>query len=147
MKKSPNKLVLALLAGLLTICAIGGCKKKDEAPVPSQVPAPAAQPKAAAKPAAALQAAVSSAKNSQTTPTLGFKGKKDPFKPLIAPQEATAAKAPLPVKRKIVDALPIQSYEVSRFVVTGIITGLKENKALLIDCRQGIRGQNRDAHR
>ncbi|WP_243371410.1 pilus assembly protein PilP [Geotalea sp. SG265] len=132
MRKSPSKLILAFVLGLLIIYAASGCKKTDE--VPSSPPAPApAQPKVAPKQNAAVQKPVSSARAGQAPVPFSFAGKKDPFKPLIAPQEATAAKTPLPVKRKIVDALPIQSYEVSRFVVTGIITGLRENKALLID--------------
>lgn len=132
MRKSPIKLILAFVFGLLIMYAVSGCKKKDEVP-PSPPAAVPAQPKVVAKQNVAVQKPVSSARAGQAPVSFSFNGKKDPFKPLIAPQEAASAKTQLPVKRKIVDALPIQSYEVNSFVVTGIITGLRENKALLVD--------------
>jgi len=62
---------------------------------------------------------------------LEFSGKKDPFKPYIV-------QAPVPSKKesasvKNVNALPIQSYDVSKFKLEGIIAGLKENRAMIVD--------------
>lgn len=59
--------------------------------------------------------------------------KKDPFKPLISVRESTSGKVRTADKNKRVDLLPIQNYESTQFILTGVITGLKENKALLID--------------
>lgn len=123
---------MVVISALLTISAASGCKKDGDSPPSPPAPVPAPH-KAEVKPTAVVQKAVSTAKVGQALTPFSFKSRKDPFKPLIAPPEPAAAKAPSPVKRKAVDALPIQSYEASRFVVTGIITGLKENKALLVD--------------
>ena len=50
----------------------------------------------------------------------------------FAPIAAAPAKTEQPGKPAS-DLLPIQSFEVSKFKVSGIIAGLKENRALLID--------------
>lgn len=134
MKKNLNRQCLVLLFCLTgAILVTGGCKKKEEPPKAPQVQA-AAQPPVQPKPAPPVQKPLSTAKAS--TPagvSLNFKAKKDPFKPLITAPDPSAAKAPAPVKLKIVDALPIQTHETTKFTVTGIITGLRENKALIID--------------
>jgi type IV pilus assembly protein PilP len=65
-------------------------------------------------------------------PQLDFRTRTDPFKPfavVVAPAKTEQQKA----SRPAVDLLPIQSFEVSKFKVAGIIAGLKENRALLID--------------
>lgn len=131
MKKSPSKRLLFCATCLLAFGLVSGCKKKDEPPKPT--PAPTAQPKLQVKANPAVQVRATSAKVGSVNVPLSFKGKKDPFKPLITPPEAAAPKAPLPGKARIVDALPIQSHEVSQFTVTGIIAGLRENKALVVD--------------
>lgn len=118
----------------MTACLVCGCKKNDEAPKPNPQAPALPQPTAQVKPSAAVQKSVSTSQvGGQATGAFVFKSKKDPFKPLITAPEAAAVKAPVPTRTRIVDALPIQSHEVSKFIVTGIITGLKENKALLID--------------
>jgi type IV pilus assembly protein PilP len=64
---------------------------------------------------------------------LDFTSRRDPFKPYM---EAPAAKeksvgkgAAKPEK----DALPIQRFDVEKFRISGIITGVKENSALVLD--------------
>ena len=64
-------------------------------------------------------------------PQLDFSGRKDPFKPFIV-QQQSALRAP-ERRARAIDMLPIQSYDVTKFKVSGIIAGLKENKALVID--------------
>jgi len=61
---------------------------------------------------------------------LDFSQKKDPFKPFIT-LPATSVKH---VGRKPAsDMLPIQRYDVNKYRLVGIIAGLKENRALVID--------------
>ena len=130
MKKSLNS--IALISLLAALCG-AGCKK-EEAPPPPQ-PA-ASNPTPAPKKAAPLQAQLSSATN--TGASLDFSKKSDPFKsqaPVVAkPQPGSQGNGggggvAVPAG----DQLPIQSFEVSKFKVAGIIAGLRENQALVID--------------
>jgi len=129
-----------------------GCKKGAETPSPP-TPAPAAsqQPKPVQKQLSSAKGAkdggakavpppvqkqLSSARRGQPAMArpLDFSTKKDPFKPfIIAPQVATEKAAPLRSRRPAAEALPIQSFETDKFKVTGIIVGLKENSALIVD--------------
>jgi type IV pilus assembly protein PilP len=129
MKKSINNITLMLL--LLALCGVS-CKKKEAPPPPSATKAPATK----AKKAAPLQAQLSSASN--PTVSLDFSKRTDPFKsqaPVVAkPQPGSpgggggGGAAP-----PAADLLPIQSFEASKFKVAGIIAGLRENQALVID--------------
>ena len=124
-----NRNSTPLLILLLALSA--GCKK-EEAPAPPPPPNPA-QPAPAAKPAAPVQQQLSSAAKLGSSLTL----KKDPFKPFLVPQTAAPA-APGPAGARpggspAADLLPIQSFEVSKFKVSGIVVGLRENKALVVD--------------
>jgi len=124
-----NRNSTSLLILLLALSA--GCKK-EEAPAPPPPPKPA-QPAPAAKPAAPVQQQLSSAAKLGSSLTL----KKDPFKPFLVPQTAAPA-APGPAGARpggspAADLLPIQSFEVSKFKVSGIVVGLRENKALVVD--------------
>uniref|UniRef100_C6E0S8 Putative type IV pilus assembly protein PilP n=1 Tax=Geobacter sp. (strain M21) TaxID=443144 RepID=C6E0S8_GEOSM len=128
MKKSLNNIALTLL--LLALCG-AGCKKEEAPPPPPPAtPAPARPPKSAAPP----QAQMSSV--SQVGTSVDFRKKTDPFKsqaPVVAkpgsPGNGGGGGAAPPAG----DLLPIQSYEVSKFKVAGIIAGLRENQALVID--------------
>jgi len=144
-----------LLISLLSV-ATPGCKK--EAPPPAPVkPLPtktvpvvpgAVAPAAPVKP---LQAALSSARKDASpapaqnavqkqlstakllsTPaavSLDFTNKRDPFKTFIQ----TPTKQSVGVRSRTRDPLPIQRFDTEKFRVSGIITGLKENSALVID--------------
>jgi len=135
MRKRLSKRFPVLLFCFAAGCFVTGCKKSDNPPKPPQaLPAAnqkvAAKPNVAAKPDIAVQKPISTAKAAgQAASPYNFKAKKDPFKPLITPPELTAKTT----KAKVAGALPIQSYETEKFIVTGIITGLKENSALIID--------------
>jgi type IV pilus assembly protein PilP len=163
MKRKVNNHRIITLLLLASLLVFAGCKKTP--------PEPVAQPKAAvklpmptpvstsvpvSKPAPVpapvpVQKQPSTAKVSATAGTsIDFKNKKDPFKPFIVPVEPTAPNA-APIKSRPSDLLPIQSYDVSKFKVSGIITGLKENQALVIDpagkgyvVRQGMLIGNND---
>lgn len=144
-----------LIGALLLFCLPSGCKKQQ----PAAPPPPPAQAKVAASPKSAVQKQQSSAVNAvKTESQLDFSTKKDPFKPFITEAPPVAAKqqgpaAPLVKTGKLGDILPIQAYDVTKFKVSGIITGAKENRALIIDpagkgyvVRQGMRIGNNDGH-
>jgi len=67
-----------------------------------------------------------------------------------APTQAVGGKA---AKGRVRDPLPIQSFETEKFKVSGIVTGLKENSALVIDpngkgyvVKEGMLIGNNDGH-
>ena len=113
--------------------ATSACTKKEQ---------PVSQPPAAAKPAPTpavkpVQTQLSSAKPSgSVSPQLDFTSKKDPFKPFIT-QPAPVPKGPQRAvsgrEKSAGELLPIQSYDVTKFKVSGIVANLKENRALIID--------------
>jgi type IV pilus assembly protein PilP len=127
MKKNLNS---ALLAGhLLLLLSLPGCSKQEETPA---VPAAkqATQATHAGKQVPPVQKQLSSVAG--VTTQLDFRKRTDPFKPFaqIAP---AAAKTEQQRARPASDLLPIQTFDVSKFKVSGIIAGLKENRALLVD--------------
>jgi type IV pilus assembly protein PilP len=130
MRKKPNNSRLLTTLLLVALLVFSGCTKKEQAP-PSSAPS-------AAKPAVKVQPPVqkqsTSAQGAVSAETrLDFTNRKDPFKPFdvippLAPQKASPA-----VVAKLANLLPIQSFEVNKFTVSGIIVGLKENTALVVD--------------
>ena len=161
MIKRRSKISFSARGGFLLILflatAMPGCKQKSP-PSPAQVmplpkkteqaapgtvvpPAPAkplqAAPSSARKtvPSIPVQKQISTAKRlvQPGTVTLDFTNKRDPFKPfaqLPASQQPAAGRLS---KNKGHDPLPIQSFDTETFKVSGIVTGLKENSALVID--------------
>jgi type IV pilus assembly protein PilP len=106
---------------------VAGCSKKEQ-PVTKPAPAPTKPPIVATP----VQKQRTSAVAVVSSPAqLEFTNRKDPFKPFIVQQQA--AQKSLERKPRSSDSLPIQSYDVTKFKVSGIIAGLKENKALVID--------------
>lgn len=128
MRKNANKQLLLTAILLVAALTFPGCKKKEQ-------PSPPAQPKPAAKPPLPVQKQATSAKNAVIgEQPLDFSKKKDPFRPFAAePVEQSQQKARAAVAAARVGLLPIQSYDVNKFIVSGIIVGLKENTALIVD--------------
>ncbi len=62
--------------------------------------------------------------------TTEFVSRKDPFKPLVAD---TKSGTPNVKRNRLGQALPILNYELAQFRVTGIIVGLKGNRAQVVD--------------
>ena len=65
--------------------------------------------------------------------SLDFTNRRDPFKPFAqmpAPQQPAAGR---PSKGRVREPLPIQSFDTEKFTVSGIVTGLRENSAIVID--------------
>jgi type IV pilus assembly protein PilP len=79
-----------------------------------------------------VQAQSTSAQRAGET-RLDFSNKKDPFKPYASEPVAVPQKERPAVAARIGNLLPIQSFDVNKFTVSGIIIGLKENTALVID--------------
>jgi len=106
-----------------------GCKKEQPppaAPPAQQAKAAPAQPKPVQKP-------VSSAfRLPPATKQFDFSSKKDPFKPFAAVKTVPVQSA-VNTKKQIIDSLPIHSLDVNQFKVIGIITGGKENQAMVTD--------------
>ena len=128
MKKRVNKQILVSVLMVMALLGSFGCKKKEIPPPP---PKPLAKP--AAKPVLPVQAQASSVKTAGTVDNLlDFSNKKDPFKPFAVEPVPQGQPRPMGIVRTG-DLLPIQSYDVNKFKVSGIITGLKENTALVID--------------
>jgi type IV pilus assembly protein PilP len=146
MKKNPSSAQYA--ACLLLLAMLFGCSKHEQptAPAPPKAAQPAkpAVPAAPGAPAApgkpgvpgAPAAAVQKQLSSAVIPggNFDFAKRTDPFKPFLAPVvPSPGAPGPTERVRPATDLLPIQSFEVTKFKVSGIIAGLTENKALLID--------------
>ncbi|MBS4068905.1 MAG: pilus assembly protein PilP [Sulfurimonas sp.] len=132
----PN--ILILVVSLI----VAGCAKEEKTNPPPAVSKPA---KSATSASAPVQMGLSSSRNGAALAVqkqssslrhvlppetiLDFSRKKDPFKPFIT--------LPTPVKhvgrKPAGDMLPIQRYDVNKFRLVGIIAGLKENRALIID--------------
>jgi type IV pilus assembly protein PilP len=120
-----------LFAGFVLLAlALAACSKQEDKPQPPP-PRTAQQAKPANAPQAAVQKPLSSA---AALPALDFHRRTDPFKAYVPPTAAAPQAAPKgEPARPVADLLPIQSFEASRFKVSGIIAGLKENRALILD--------------
>lgn len=127
--KLPNNRNLAVVALLIIAMLASGCNKKQpSAPVAAPVNTNQQQTKA-------VQKAASSVAVTLAPPPTGnqfdFSNKKDPFKPDIAIK--AAASSPENILKALKSGLPIHSFDVSQFRLIGIVTGAKENQAMVVD--------------
>ena len=135
MTRRRNNVSVFLVTYSLALALVFGCKKADVPPPPPQAqPAKTAVPAVQKQPTSAKQAIQKpiSAARTVTAGSIDFASKRDPFKPAVTAPLPSDKKAG-PVITKTGDQLPIQSYETEKFKVVGIITGIKENRALLVD--------------
>jgi type IV pilus assembly protein PilP len=121
-----------ILVALVTVALLAsGCNKKESAPV--VVPPASEQSKLPVK---AVQKPVSSSTGklvpSPLTSLFDFSGKKDPFKPDSSLLVANASVSD-DLKKALRGGLPIHSFDVSQFRLIGIVTGAKENQAMVVD--------------
>lgn len=122
MRKNPNRYAVILMV----LLALSACKKEESPPPPAAQPKPSAQvPKPVQKQASSATVAQNPA------PQFEVSKMKDPFKPYVVEQPKQPA--PSAEVRPSPDALPIESYDLGKFRVVGIIVGMKENSALVID--------------
>jgi type IV pilus assembly protein PilP len=149
--KKRNSQYLILLFLIVGLLLPAGCKK--EGPAPSPPPAKSA-PALTVNAVQAVQKQPSSAKTVENQATsLDFSNRKDPFKPFVVPKAQITKPAASAGNTSTKELLPIQSYELSKFKVVGIIIGLKENSALVIDpagkgfvIKQGMLIGSNDGH-
>ena len=128
MRKKANNRSFVLASLLVAALLFSGCTKKEQ-----PTPPPPPPPKPAAKAPLPVQKQSTSAKTAGiAVQPLDFSAKKDPFKP-FATEPAPQAKAKPAAMASTEDLLPIQLYDVNKFKVSGVIVGLKENTALVID--------------
>ena len=127
-----NNRSCALLFLLAIAVALAGCGKKNE-PQPSPPP-PVVAPKPAAPKPKPVQNPVSSALKlaPPTVNQFDFSAKKDPFKPFAVVKAAPTA-AQVSERKGMSGVLPIHAYDVSQFRLIGIVTGGKDNRAMVVD--------------
>lgn len=113
-----------LVAGLLSAW---GCNKNEE-PVANAPPTHHAKAVQVTPPVQNQHSSLNV--SAKSAPVLDFTARKDPFKAFVVAKPQTERKT---TSASTGDLLPIQSYEVAKFKISGIIVGLKENRALVID--------------
>ncbi len=126
-KNSRFLLYGVVLTGALFIAACGN-SPQPPASAPAQPPTPAAvQPKP-------VQKQVSSAVSLAAPPvnTFDFSTKKDPFKPFVV-VKAVPKNGQESSKHSSRNSLPIHSFAVSEFKLIGIITGGRDERAMVTD--------------
>lgn len=131
-KKLPknNMRFSAVVMICLSALFFAACKK--DAPAPAAPPPPPAKVVAPVKPVQ-KQASSASRLPPPSVNQFDFSNKKDPFKPFIA-VKVEPAKVSLETRKRMQrGALPIHSFDVSQFKLIGIITGARENKAMVTD--------------
>lgn len=128
-KRENNQKIILLLIVLLALLS-AGCKKKEAAPPPQQVQVVKHETKPAPpRPVQMQQSSVQVI--TSTSPSMDFSKRKDPFKPYGIETKPQAS--PVFSRSPGYGLLPIQNYEVGQFRVLGIIAGLKQNSALIVD--------------
>ena len=129
----PNRCLLSLVAVGVVVATLPSCKKHEE-PAPAH-PAPA-QPAKAAMPQQSkpVQKQVSSALTLPPAPVnqFDFSNKKDPFKPFVI-VKSNQAPAADKLPKRVLNALPIHSFDVNQFKLIGIVTGGRQNEAMVVD--------------
>ena len=125
-----NSHLLVIAFSLVCALSFTACSKNQpQAPVPAQPPKVVA-----VQPAIPVQNQASSALRLPSPPVnqFDFSNKKDPFKPFVA-VKAENNKTPESIKKTLRNSLPIHSFDVSQFKLIGIITGGRENQAMVTD--------------
>ncbi|MDD2898463.1 MAG: pilus assembly protein PilP [Desulfuromonadaceae bacterium] len=106
-------------------------KNQQQAPLPAPAKAPKAVVSVQQKP---VQKQVSSSMRlpAPSVNQFDFSSKKDPFKPYVAVKSEPRS-TPESIKLAQRSLLPIHSFDVSQFKLIGIITGGRENQAMVTD--------------
>ncbi len=119
-----------VLFALVLIAALPGCKNKGVTSPPQAQKPQAVVAQTQKKPVQAQQSSVHT--QGPNISALDFSKKKDPFKPLLATEVPRAGKTGggLPLN---LNQLPIQAIDASKFKLSGIVAGINESKALIVD--------------
>jgi len=131
--KEPHNIisnVLIIVAVFMCALLFTACNKKQPQ-VPASEPSQLRKPIVLPKP---VQKQVSSTLRVFAVPAnqFDFSNKKDPFKPFIA-VKLESKNSPDALKRAQRNSLPIHSFDVNQFKLIGVITGGRENKAMVTD--------------
>ena len=130
-----NRHIAGLLVGISAVALFfQGCNRDKEQPSPILAQGVKAVPGAAKQQVKPVQKQASSTLKMPSAPVnmFDFSTKKDPFKPFAILKPTLAAK-PQDAMKDVKNALPIHSFDVSQFKLIGIVTGGKENHAMVTD--------------
>lgn len=123
-RNKKNKVVFLTVFFAVVSLSIMGCGKKESQPNT----APQAKQPVVKKPV--VQQQLSSSRTADPSSlAVDFSTKKDPFKPYAALISGPQG----PKKNRYGQIIPILNYDLAQFSVKGIIVGLKENSALIVD--------------
>lgn len=129
-KNSIMKVMLVVASTVVTLQCIQGCNKSEQQ---TQAPASKSIPDAAKQQTKAIQKPISSSLKISPPPVnqFDFSTKKDPFKPYVVIKPAVTAAETM--KKDLKSVLPIHGFDISQFKLIGVVTGSKENKAMVTD--------------
>ena len=101
------------------------------------IPPPSSRPESTGKPQSADKPSFKQASSVRLPPTIptvqfDFSAKKDPFKPFVL-LKAVPVRSAEDEKKSLLASLPIHSLDVSQFKLIGIMTGVTENRAMVVD--------------
>ena len=131
-KLLPKNRFFSASAGILLCAVVFTACSKDQPVVAT--PAPVKPPKTSVIAPKPVQIVASSVSRMPTPPVnqFDFSNKKDPFKPFIV-VKAEPKRSYDSIKKTQHDSLPIHSFDVNQFRLIGIVTGGRENKAMVTD--------------
>jgi type IV pilus assembly protein PilP len=123
-------MIAVVLVSSLLLASCSSTQQQPSAPAT----APAQQPKATVVLPKPVQKQASSVMRLSSLPVnqLDFSNKKDPFKPFVA-VKIEPKTSPETIKRIQRNSLPIHSFDVNQFKLIGIVTGGRENQAMVTD--------------
>jgi type IV pilus assembly protein PilP len=130
-KNSIINVMLVVASAIVALPCIQGCNKSEQQQ--TQAPAVKSTPDAQKQQTKAIQKPISSSLKLSAPPVnqFDFSTKKDPFKPyVVIKPTATVAEN---MNKALKSALPIHSFDINQFKLIGIVTGSKENKAMVTD--------------
>ncbi|MSN26364.1 MAG: pilus assembly protein PilP [Geobacter sp.] len=125
-----SNIIKTLCLSLACMLLLSACKKE-------QLPQPASVPPQKSAATAAKSTVVQKAISTASLPVMqvnkfDFSNKKDPFKPFVS-EKTNRNNSNEHIKKTQKDELPIHSFDVGKFKLIGIITGGRENRAMVTD--------------
>lgn len=133
-KQIKNRLLILIAMNCLTFLLFAvGCSKKEKKPPVALSGNSASQMSSISNPKPVQNQASSVSKlNFSTTNQLDFSTKKDPFKAFIVIKKG-ALQTNKSLRSSSKFALPIHNYDINQFKLIGVITGGKDNQAMVTD--------------
>lgn len=130
-KNSIIKVMLVVAFAIVALQSIQGCNKSEQQQ--TQASAVKSTPVAEMQQAKVVQKTISSSLKLSSPPVnqFDFSTKKDPFKPYVVIKPAATSAENM--KNNLKSSLPIHSFDISQFKLIGVVTGSKENKAMVTD--------------